>query len=523
MKRERKTKAELSRELRSLSRKVAGLRQMELERARAQDALQERVKELTCLYTIDRATEEDVSIEALGNRVVQSLINAMQFPELSVALIELNNTRIATPGYSETLSPFLRAEIRSGGGVCGSLRVSHLKNIPFVLPFEQSLLDAIAGHLSLWLDHKRAQEALRENEAKFRGVAEHTVTGILIIQGERFRYVNPAMTAITGYSEQELLTMKFWEFADPESQEFVRTRGFARQRGESPPSRYELKVQTKTREERWIDFIDGYIQYEGKLAVIGTAFDITERKRAEQELRASREQLRALSARIDSIREEEKTTIAREIHDGFGQELTAIKMDLALLLQRVESGEVITPPALAEELKATTKLVDRSIRTVREIATELRPWAIDTLDLHAAVEWQAKEFQTHTGIACSVYSTVEGFTLDRRRTNAIFRILQEALTNIARHSAAHFVTVELTRSDGSLILKVRDDGRGITEEQMKRGTSLGIVGMRERALFLGGELDIQGVMGKGTVVAVRVPIVEQATADSGTDDSQGSQ
>ncbi|MDP2885811.1 MAG: PAS domain S-box protein [Ignavibacteria bacterium] len=513
----RKTKIELIRELRSLSRRLVALRSMEAEHEKAQEALQERVKELTCLYSIDRAIEEGLSVDQLSARVVESLRAAMQFPEISVAVIELNDKRFSTPGYAEGLSPSLQVEIKSGGVTRGLIRVCHVEEKPFILPFEQNLLNAIAGHLGLWLDHKLAQEALRENEAKFRAVTEHTVSAILIIQGERFRYVNPAMSVITGYTEKELLEMRFWEFAHPEFQDLFRIRALARQRGESAPSRYEFKVLTRSGEDRWVDFIDGYIQFGGKLAIIGTAFDITERKRAEQELRMSREQLRALSARIDSIREEEKTTIAREIHDGFGQELTAIKMDLVLLVERIESGEAISSTSLVEELRSTTKLVDRSIHTVRDIATELRPWAIDTLDLNGALEWQAKEFQTHTGIVCNVRSRVEGFTLERRRTNAIFRILQEALTNIARHAGAHKVDIELRRQEETLVLEVKDDGRGITEEEMLRRTSLGIVSMKERTILLGGELEIRGVKGKGTIVTVAVPMdvqrAEQTQAD----------
>ena len=244
------------------------------------------------------------------------------------------------------------------------------------------------------------------------------------------------------------------------------------------------------------------------LKILGAAQDITERKRSEEQLRTSREQLRALSAHLQSIREEERVNIAREVHDELGQVLTALKMDLSLLNYKLmESSAVIPRRMLFDEIKSMSKLVDITIQSVRKIVTELRPEVLDHLGLMASIEWQAQEFQTRTGIVCNLESNLESIEMeDRDCSTALFRIFQEALTNVARHSNATRVDIVLKEEGDTLQLRVKDNGRGITETEISNAKSFGLLGIKERASLFGGQVEIQGDLGKGTLLSIIIPL-----------------
>jgi PAS domain S-box-containing protein len=234
---------------------------------------------------------------------------------------------------------------------------------------------------------------------------------------------------------------------------------------------------------------------------LGTVMDVTERKRAEEELRKSHGQLRALAARLQTVREEERTRVAREIHDELGQALTAIKIDLTALVRELLADK---GPAV-QRSQSILKLVDDAIESVQRIATDLRPGILDDLGLAAAVEWAAEEFEARTGTKCRVSVPGADIAVHPECATALFRILQETLTNVARHAHATEVNVKLAKDNGDLSLEVQDNGQGIGEEQLAAGRSLGILGMRERALLLGGDLTIRSAPGKGTTVRVRIP------------------
>ena len=243
------------------------------------------------------------------------------------------------------------------------------------------------------------------------------------------------------------------------------------------------------------------------LRMQGTVQDITEQKR-EEELQRSLEQLRALAGRLQSIREEERKKVAREIHDQLGQALTAIKIDLSLMVHELPAGE----DQPAKRAASILQLVDESIRTVRRIATDLRPGILDDLGLVAAIEWAGKDFQARTGTRCRLDLPQDDIAVDPKQATAIFRIFQETLTNVARHADASQVDVRIAREDGHLTLEVHDNGKGISEDELSSRESLGILGMRERAVLLGGELTISGPPGNGTTVRVRIPAPSHLTA-----------
>ncbi len=222
-----------------------------------------------------------------------------------------------------------------------------------------------------------------------------------------------------------------------------------------------------------------------------------------RELNTANEQLRALSARLLSIREEERTRISREIHDELGQALTGLKMDLSWLLRK--SPENSLP--FAEQIKPMTELINKTIQTVRRISTELRPGVLDDLGIVAAIEWLVEDFKNRTRIECTSFADLNGAVIGPELSTALFRILQEALTNVIRHAEATHVTIGIRNDAGVIVLEVEDNGKGISERNIRNARSLGILGIRERALLFGGEVHIEGAAGKGTTLVIRVPLI----------------
>lgn len=244
------------------------------------------------------------------------------------------------------------------------------------------------------------------------------------------------------------------------------------------------------------------------IGVSAIARDITERKRTEQYLKESSEQLRALSARLETAREEEGKRIARELHDVLGGAMTGLRWDLQSVCQSLSNidMEAGARAHIRNKIETMNGLIDSSIETVRRISSELRPAVLDDLGLAAAIKWQAQEFESRTGITCMCHSLSEVEGMRRDRDMAVYRILQEALTNVLRHAQATRIDLFMSSNDGELILEIRDNGIGISEEESVITGSLGLLGMRERAQLVGGKLSITGTRDKGTTVIVRVPL-----------------
>jgi len=233
--------------------------------------------------------------------------------------------------------------------------------------------------------------------------------------------------------------------------------------------------------------------------------DITARKQAEDELLASREQLQALTVHLQTVREEERTRIARAIHDELGQELTGLKMDLRWLEHGLEDLRDPRVIPLLEKTMAATDLVDTTIRTVQRIAADLRPAVLDKLGLVAAVRREASQFQQHSGIACRLTGPDLDPKLPEPTAIACFRIFQEAMTNVSRHAAATAVEVDFQTPPDGLVLEVRDNGKGISTGLAEKAESLGLLGMQERARALGGEVMVKPRAEGGTVVRLWIP------------------
>ena len=352
-------------------------------------------------------------------------------------------------------------------------------------------------------------------EEEFRNLAESMAAAILITDGSRLRYVNSAMERVTGYSRGELLAMEAWGIAHPDFRPLIQNRIRARQRGERLAPNFEVKILTKDRRERWANVSVASIQFEGERVAVATAFDITDRKAAEEQVERSRMQLRALLRRLDEVREEERLRISREIHDELGQTLTGLKFEIFALARQL-SGDRPTLAGVVEKTDSMISLVDMTMGTVRALAADLRPAVLDQLGLRPAIEWQLETLRSRTGISYRFDSNAEEIHLDAKQAVILFRILQETLTNVARHAEATAIDVTVRQENGTLTLAVSDNGRGIQPHQASDPRSLGLVGMHERALQIGGTVCIGAGSTGGTMVIVKVPVSAESMLEART-------
>ena len=236
--------------------------------------------------------------------------------------------------------------------------------------------------------------------------------------------------------------------------------------------------------------------------MIGMVQDITERKRAEQKLEKSRQQLHNLAVHLQDVREDERKRIARDIHDDLGQILSVFNLEL----MRIKNSLQVDQKSLSENIEEVMKMADNAIDSVQRISSDLRPSLLDDLGLIAGIEWHAQDFERRTGIKCNLAMEKGKIILDDKLSTALFRIFQEALTNILRHAEATKVDVSMTIAGGRLVLEIEDNGRGISDEEIPGPTSLGLLGMRERISPWNGELHIIGTTDKGTRLTVSVPL-----------------
>lgn len=268
------------------------------------------------------------------------------------------------------------------------------------------------------------------------------------------------------------------------------------------PQFFEWRSRNKAGQFFWVEVSLKRAKIDGEDRLLAISRDVTERKAAEDAIRNSREQLRRLTSHMEHVREEERKRIAREIHDELGQTLTALRMDISFLHRRISRNQ----KKLIARTETMIALVDDSIRTVQRISGELRPGLLDNLGLIAAMEWQIADFKFRTGIRCTLAAD-EAIppVLDQDLSTALFRIFQETLTNIARHSKATLAEVLLTVQEGNVSLEVKDNGIGIDRKAIVRPESYGLMGIRERVNFRGGSFKIQGVPGRGTTVRITLP------------------
>jgi PAS domain S-box-containing protein len=350
-------------------------------------------------------------------------------------------------------------------------------------------------------ERKQVEAALRDNERRYRTLFSQAMDGILLLDAEgNIVDVNSSFARMHGYSTEELLRMNLSRLDTAESLALAAARIRQIFRGET----IGFEVEHYHQDGRIVplDVAASAIDIDGKMYALAFHRDITERKRAEQELRRSQEALRGLSKAANNALEAERRRTARELHDELGQSLTALKMDLESMRSALPPGQ----PEFEERALAMHALLDGTIAATRRIAADLRPLMLDDLGLAAALDWLTQNFSKHTGIATDLVIDDTVAQVPEPIASALYRITQESLTNIAKYAQASTAEIRL-ESDGDWVqLQIRDNGRGIdAADQEKRGT-YGLLGIRERVTLLGGTVAISGAPGRGSEVCARVPL-----------------
>ncbi|MFL5746805.1 MAG: PAS domain S-box protein [Niastella sp.] len=358
-------------------------------------------------------------------------------------------------------------------------------------------------------EKNRFIRALHEKEKNFRNISEQLPIPICVFsdKGET-RFVNNAFIDTFGYTKEDIPTRKEWlnkAYPDENYRNMVIT---AREQATKRPA---LKTKTTLLCQFEVTCKDGskkHIEFSisiglGNKNLYVVANDVTGKVKAEQDLKESHRQLRELSSYLENIREEERKHISREIHDELGQQLTLLKLDLMQMSKKLNPEE----KEMIEKMKQADQLLAETMKSVRKIATQLRPSILDNLGLVSALEWQSREFEKNFGIHCVFESLLYEPQFSAKQSNALFRIYQEALTNVARHAGATRVDAVLSQEENRIVLEIRDDGKGFNPNEMAHKKTLGLKGMQERALMIDGDFQIESTPGKGTYILISIPIL----------------
>ena len=356
-------------------------------------------------------------------------------------------------------------------------------------------------------ESKAADQRIRESETRLRAFMNNSPSAMFIKDLEgRYLDVNRRFLRLFGLDRDAVVCRRDAEVFDSDLADQLRAMD-AQALYTGAPVEAEEDVGSADDLRTHLVCKFPIVDAEGSIAALGgIRTDITERKRAEREICDSREQLRALASRLSAVREEERVSIALNLHDELGQVLTVAKLDLSLLESAFESRKKrLSKAGVLRELRSVECTLDRALDAIRRIVSELRPAVLNELGLAAAVEWLAQDFEKRARVRCSVALSKPFPEPDKQRSIALYRILQEALTNVARHARAKSIEIELGEHAGSYVMRVRDDGIGVPDERLRDWRSHGLSGMRERVLMFDGRLAIERGTDGCTTVTVSIP------------------
>jgi PAS domain S-box-containing protein len=380
---------------------------------------------------------------------------------------------------------------------------------------ETKLLEQLADDLEFGIisirtieERKKSELALRDSEQRYRSLVELSPEAIIVHDYGKILYANKAALTLTGIKNvEEAPSKNLLDYVPDKYRDVVIQRMKNAREGKSIGEPVRMEIGTPGGRIKYVESIGSTIKFDGKPAAQVFIRDVTSQRLAEEALRSTSEKLRNLATHLQKAREEERTKIAREIHDELGQYLTGLKMDMSFLHDMIE--EKICghdKELLNERVHSASMLLNTTVAAVRRISSELRPAVLDSLGLLAAIEWLAEDFRNRMNIDCESFVTVEKINLGSDEESAVFRILQESLTNVKKHSAATKVTISFTLENNNYVLEIRDNGVGISQNDFSKEQSYGLLGMKERANLFGGEVEINGIKGKGTTVTVTIPV-----------------
>ena len=361
------------------------------------------------------------------------------------------------------------------------------------------------------LHRKRSEAAIKQSEEVRLLIMNAALDAIICIDtGGAITIWNSQAENLFGWKENEIIGKQLAETIIPYQYREAHKKGFKHylQTGEGPVLNkvIEITAMHRSGKEFPIELAIVPIKKGGDEFFCAFIRDITLRKKADEKLQHSYEEIRRLASHLQNVREEERLIMSREIHDQLGQQLTVMKMDISWLLKRVQSSANV---ASQEKLGELNAMMDETIKTVRKISADLRPTLLDNFGLGAAIEWHLSDFEKRSGIVVQYTGFIEevSVSLSLASKTGLFRIVQESLTNVARYAQAKKIIVALEKRNDQLLLTIQDNGIGFDQEKIAAKKTFGIVGMRERAAMLGGSYDISSIPGKGTTTIVNVPLV----------------
>jgi PAS domain S-box-containing protein len=368
----------------------------------------------------------------------------------------------------------------------------------------------VIGYVTVYRDitnRKQTEEKLARSEELYRNIVETADEGIAITNSNwEFTYVNRPFLKMLGYKSYEMIGKRVIDFIFKEDIKLFEERRVSVEK--ALKERFDVKLKRKNNTPVWCSvgtapFIDENKKFTGLLAMIT---DISYRKEEEEKLNLYNIKLKELTEHLNKIREDERNKISRNIHDHLGQQLNVLKIEIFLLAKKIASGKDINKHIALKELLSIEDLIDSSIKSIRKIVMDLRPDILEKLGLVEAIKSQAEEFEKRTSVICRVNSYIDSISFSREQSYTIYRIFQETLTNVAKHSNASKVDIELKECNKKLYLSVKDNGVGIKDRDLLKRQTFGIMGLKERVYSLNGKINIFGINSKGTKIEIQFPI-----------------